>query len=125
MESKPRHSLGRHPRCEGKETSELEVAHLTPAGSCGWRTGSPNRPPPAPARNLSQACRSGSVRVRWMHIAIVFGLVGMALLGVVVVSPIIDRQVAFGTFSTEGPPPRIDYLWPALLSGLQLSELPL
>ena len=49
------------------------------------------------------------MRVRMVHIAIVFALVGMALLAVVVVSPAIERRLAFGTFSTEGPPPRIDY----------------
>jgi hypothetical protein len=49
------------------------------------------------------------MRVRWGPIAIVLGVVGIALLAVVVVTPAIERRLAFGTFSTNGPPPRIDY----------------
>lgn len=49
------------------------------------------------------------MRVRSRHIAIVLALVGIALLAVVVVTPAIERRLAFGTFSTKGPPPRIDY----------------
>lgn len=49
------------------------------------------------------------MRVRWGHIAIVLAVAGMALLAAVVVSPAIERRLAFGTFSTNGPPPRIDY----------------
>jgi len=53
--------------------------------------------------------RSPNMRVRWRHFAIVPVIVGIALLAVLVVFPAIGRRLAFGTFSTEGPPPRIDY----------------
>src|SRR5437016_2966931 len=49
------------------------------------------------------------MRIRWRHIAIGFALVGIILLAVVVMTPPIERRLAFGTFSTDGPPPRIDY----------------
>ncbi len=41
--------------------------------------------------------------------AIVLALIGIALLVVVEATPAIQRRLAYGTFSTQGPPPRIDY----------------
>src|SRR6266513_1642521 len=49
------------------------------------------------------------MRVRWRHMAIVLALIGIALLVVVEATPAIQRRLAYGTFSTQGPPPRIDY----------------
>ena len=49
------------------------------------------------------------MRVRWRHVAIVPAILVIAFLTVLVVTPAIGRRLAFGTFSTEGPPPRIDY----------------
>jgi len=47
--------------------------------------------------------------VRSRRMVIVLALVGIGLLAALVASPAIARRLAFGTFSTEGPPPRIDY----------------
>ena len=41
--------------------------------------------------------------------ATVLALIGIALLAVVEATPAIQRRLAYGTFSTQGPPPRIDY----------------
>ena len=49
------------------------------------------------------------MRVRWRHVAIVPAILVIAFLTVLVVTPAIGRRLAFGTFSTKGPPPRIDY----------------
>src|SRR5437867_11682555 len=49
------------------------------------------------------------MRVRWRHVAIVPAILVIAFLTVLVVTPAIGRRLAFGTFSTEGRPPRIDY----------------
>jgi len=49
------------------------------------------------------------MRIGWRHMAIVLALVGIVVLAVVMATPAIERRLAFGTFSTEGPSPRIDY----------------
>src|SRR6266566_9578359 len=49
------------------------------------------------------------MRVRWRHMAIVLALIGIALLVVVEATPAIQRRLTYGTFSTQGPPPRVDY----------------
>jgi hypothetical protein len=69
---------------------------------------SPAHCPPAEG-TFCQTRRYPGMSVGWRHTAIVLALVAIALLAVAVATPAIERRLAFGTFSTEGPPPRIDY----------------